>query len=90
MSEQDKLVKVIIRPVHSEKALALIDKNNTLVFIVDVKASKAVIKEAVEKLFNVKVVKVNTVITPRGEKKAYVKLSSEFKASDVATQLGLL
>jgi large subunit ribosomal protein L23 len=90
LSEQDKLVKVIIRPVHSEKALALIDKNNTLVFIVDVKASKAVIKEAVEKLFNVKVVKVNTVITPRGEKKAYVKLSSEFKASDVATQLGLL
>ena len=90
MSEQDKLAKVIIRPVHSEKALALIDKNNTLVFIVDVKASKAVIKEAVEKLFNVKVVKVNTVITPRGEKKAYVKLSSEFKASDVATQLGLL
>ncbi len=90
MSEQDKLVKVIIRPVHSEKALALIDKNNTLVFIVDRNASKAVIKEAVEKLFNVKVVKVNTLITPRGEKKAYVKLSSEFKASDVATQLGLL
>jgi large subunit ribosomal protein L23 len=90
LSEQDKLVKVIIRPVHSEKALALIDKNNTLVFIVDRNASKAVIKEAVEKLFNVKVVKVNTLITPRGEKKAYVKLSSEFKASDVATQLGLL
>ncbi|MGC9122095.1 MAG: 50S ribosomal protein L23, partial [Thermogladius sp.] len=48
------------------------------------------IKEAVERLFNVKVVKVNTVITPRGEKKAYVKLASEYKASDVATQLGLL
>jgi large subunit ribosomal protein L23 len=90
LSELDKLAKVIIRPVHSEKALTLIDKNNTLVFIVDRNASKAVIKEAVEKLFNVKVVKVNTLITPRGEKKAYVKLSSEFKASDVATQLGLL
>ncbi|MCI4461523.1 MAG: 50S ribosomal protein L23 [Thermogladius sp.] len=90
MSELDKLAKVIIRPVHSEKALTLIDKNNTLVFIVDRNASKALIKEAVEKLFNVKVVKVNTLITPRGEKKAYVKLSSEFKASDVATQLGLL
>jgi large subunit ribosomal protein L23 len=90
LSELDKLAKVIIRPVHSEKALTLIDKNNTLVFIVDRNASKALIKEAVEKLFNVKVVKVNTLITPRGEKKAYVKLSSEFKASDVATQLGLL
>jgi len=90
VSEQDRLAKVIIRPVHSEKALTLIDKNNTLVFIVDRTANKTLIKEAVERLFNVKVVKVNTVITPRGEKKAYVKLASEYKASDVATQLGLL
>jgi len=31
-----------------------------------------------------------TLITPQGEKKAYVKLSKEYKASDVATKLGLL
>ena len=48
------------------------------------------IKWAVEQLFNVKVVKINTLITPRGEKKAYVKLAPEHRASDVATKLGIL
>lgn len=41
-----------------------------------------------EQLFGVKVVKVRTLITPRGEKKAYVKLAPEYKALDVATKLG--
>lgn len=90
MSGEERLAGVLIRPVHSEKALMLIDKQNTLVFIVDRRATKTEIKEAVEKMFGVKVVKVNTLITPRGEKKAYVKLSSEYKASDVATKLGLM
>ncbi|RLE51058.1 MAG: 50S ribosomal protein L23, partial [Candidatus Methanomethylicota archaeon] len=47
-------------------------------------------KWAIEKLFDVKVVKVNTLITPKGEKKAYIKLAPEFKASDIATRLGIL
>ncbi len=81
---------IILRPVVSEKALSLIEKNNTLTFIVNIKANKPQIKEAVEKLFNVKVEKVNTLITPKGEKKAYVKLKPEFKASDVAVKLGIL
>ncbi len=82
--------KVIIRPLHTEKALLLIEKHNTLTFIVSRDATKHDIKYAVEKLFNVKVVKVNTLITPRGEKKAYVKLSEEYKASDIASRLGIL
>lgn len=81
---------IILKPVVSEKALSLIEKNNTLTFIVNIKANKPQIKEAVEKLFNVKVEKVNTLITPKGEKKAYVKLKPEFKASDVAVKLGIL
>jgi len=81
---------VILRPVVSEKALSLIEKNNTLTFIVDIQANKSRIKDAVEKLFNVKVEKVNTLITPRGEKKAYVKLKPEYKASDIAVKLGIL
>jgi len=81
---------IILKPVVSEKALSLIEKNNTLTFIVNIKANKPQIKEAVEKLFNVKVEKVNTLITPKGEKKAYVKLKPEFKASDVAVKLGML
>jgi len=90
MSETGKSAKIIIRPVQSEKALSMIDKQNTITFIVDINATKHDIKRAVEDLFNVKVEEVRTLITPRGEKKAYVKLAPEYKASEVATKLGLM
>ena len=81
---------VIIRPVSSEAALDRIEKENKLTFIVLIKANKHMIKQAVEKLYNVKVVSVNTMITPKGEKKAIVRLAPEYKASEIATKLGLL
>ncbi len=82
--------EIIIRPLQTEKALRLIEQHNTLTFIVRRDATKPEIKRAVEELFGVKVVKVNTLITPRGEKKAYVKLAPEYKATDVAARLGIL
>jgi len=87
MSEERE---VIIRPVMSEKALRLLEELNTLTFIVRRDANKHEIKRAVERLYGVEVEKVNTLITPQGEKKAYVKLSKEYKASDLAAKLGLL
>ncbi|KSW12758.1 50S ribosomal protein L23 [Pyrodictium occultum] len=81
---------IIIRPVQSEKALRLIEEQNTLTFIVARSATKHDIKRAVEQAFGVKVEKVNTLITPRGEKKAYVKLARGYNASDVAARLGML
>ena len=39
-----------------------IEENNTLVFIVDVKANKRQIKEALKKLYDVETVKINTLI----------------------------
>ncbi|MGC8975035.1 MAG: 50S ribosomal protein L23 [Thermoprotei archaeon] len=81
---------IIKRSLATEKTLSLIEKNNTLVFIVDLRATKGEIKEAVERLFSVKVEKVNTLITMEGEKKAYVKLKPEYKASEIATRLGLI
>jgi large subunit ribosomal protein L23 len=87
MSEERE---VIIRPLMSEKALRLLEELNTLTFIVRRDANKHDIKRAVERLYGVKVEKVNTLITPQGEKKAYVKLSKEYKASDLAAKLGLL
>ena len=81
---------VILRAVMSEKSLRLVEEQNVLTFIVRRDANKHEIKRAVEKAFGVKVEKVNTLITPRGEKKAYVKLAKEYKASDVASRLGLL
>ncbi len=82
--------KIIIRPHVTEKTIYLAEKNNVLTFIVDIRANKKQIREAVEKLYGVKVVKVNTLITPRGEKKAYVKLAPEYSALDVLYNLGVL
>ena len=81
---------VIIRPVSSEAALDKIEKENKLTFIVSIKANRHMVRNAVEKLYNVKVVSVNTMITPKGEKKAVVRLAPEYKASEIATKLGLL
>ncbi len=81
--------KIIVRLVSTEKAHQLRLKNNVLTFIVDRRATKRDIREAVEKLYNVKVLKVNTLITPRGEKKAYVKLAPEYDAEDIAARIGV-
>ena len=54
--------KVIIHPLNTESAMKKIEENNTLVFIVDVKANKRQIKEALKKLYDVDVVKINTLI----------------------------
>lgn len=82
--------KIIRYPHMSEKSVSLIERENKIVFIVNRKATKKQIKEAVEKLFEVKVDKINTEITFKGEKKAYVKLRPEYKALDVATKLGMV
>jgi len=51
---------IIKAPIITEKSAALAEKN-IMTFSVDVKANKTQIKQAIEKLFNVKVVSVNTV-----------------------------
>lgn len=81
---------VIIRVHVSEKALVLAEKNNIITFIVRRGATKHQIKESVEKLYGVEVEKVNMLISPTGEKKAYVKLSRGFNAVDVLSRLGVL
>ena len=81
---------IIIRVHFSEKASILMDKENVITLIVDRRATKHDIKRVLEDIFQVKVVKVRTLITSRGEKKAYVKLAPEFKARDVATRLGVV
>lgn len=82
--------EVLLRPLHTEKAIQKIERENTITFIVDRKATKSQIREEVERRFGVKVLAVNTAITPRGEKKAYVKLAPEYNAEEIATRLGIL
>jgi len=80
---------IIIHPDVTEKSMKLVESENKLVFVVSRNSSKNEIKAAVEKLYEVKVADVNTSITPRGVKKAYVKLTPEYKAEEVATRIGI-
>ena len=82
--------EVIKYPLISEDAVTLIETENKITFIVDTGASKNDIRRAVEELYEVKVDRVSSVITPQGRKKAYVKLTPDFKASDLAVRLGIL
>jgi len=82
--------KILRYPLVTERTVNLIDRENKIVFIVDRKADKKQIKEAFEKLFEVKVEKVRTLITPEGEKKAFIKLAKGYNARDVAAKLGII
>ena len=53
-------MNILIRPVVSEKTYAQME-NHTYVFVVDPRATKIDVRNAVEQAFNVKVVKVNTL-----------------------------
>jgi len=78
---------VIMYPVTTEKAVWMIETQNSIQLIVRKDATKAQIKKSVEDEFQVKVDKVNVLITPRGMKKAIIKLKPEFKADDIAAKL---
>ncbi len=82
--------QIISFPLMTESASLMVEKDNKLIFIVNLKAGKSDVKKAVEELYEVKVAKVTMLITPQGQKKAFVKLTPEFKASDVAIKLGIL
>ncbi len=82
--------EVILYPLMTEAASLMVEQENKLVFMVKLKAGKSDVKEAIEQLYEVKVQKVNTLITPQGEKKAFVTLHPDFKAADVAIKLGIL
>ncbi len=80
---------MILKPITSEKAVKMIEIDNTLLFELERKFKKDEIKKEVEKLFSVKVEAVRTLI--KGNKKyAYVKLNKANPAIDLATKLGMI
>jgi large subunit ribosomal protein L23 len=81
---------VLVYPHLTEKSMNMVEMENKLVFIVNKKAKKKDIKEAIEKEFEVKVEWVKTEITTRGQKKAFIKISPEFSAADIASKLGMI
>uniref|UniRef100_A0A1D1XPR7 60S ribosomal protein L23A n=1 Tax=Anthurium amnicola TaxID=1678845 RepID=A0A1D1XPR7_9ARAE len=77
-------------PLTTESAMKKIEDNNTLVFIVDIRADKKKIKNAVKKMYDIQAKKVNTLIRPDGTKKAFVKLTPDYDALDVANKIGII
>lgn len=80
---------MILKPVTSEKAVKMIDLDNTLIFEVEKRERKEAIKKEVEAVFNVKVEKVRTSIKAN-KKFAYVRFKKENPAIDIATKLGMI
>jgi large subunit ribosomal protein L23Ae len=81
---------VLKHPLCTESAMKQIEDHNTLTFIVDLKANKRHIAQAVHALYDINVVKVNTLIRPDGQKKAYVRLSPDHEALEVANTIGII
>jgi large subunit ribosomal protein L23 len=88
-SNQRDLLSIIKYPLLTEKTIKLIEQNQYS-FAVDPKATKTAVKSAVEQLFDVKVISVNTSLLPLRKrrvgkfigkkaryKRAIVKLASE-------------
>ncbi|WP_144904309.1 50S ribosomal protein L23 [Halobellus captivus] len=80
---------LIEHPLVTEKAMDVMDFDNKLQFIVDIDATKAEIADEVESRYEVAVVDVNTQITPRGKKKATVRLGDDDDAQEVASRIGV-
>lgn len=64
---------VLKKPVITEKMTKIAEKFNRITFKVDKEATKATIKNEVERLYNVKVAAVNTMIVPGKAKRRYTK-----------------
>jgi len=81
---------VVKYPMMTERSVNMIEKENKLVFIVDRRATKHDIANAIKELYEVEAETINTLITRKGEKKAFIKLKDGYDASDVAIRLGIL
>jgi large subunit ribosomal protein L23 len=79
----------MIRPVTTEKAVRLIELNNTIVVEANLKERKEQIKKEFEEMFKVKVDTINT-LNHANKKIAYLRLNKNNPAIDVATKLGMI
>jgi len=80
---------IVKYPIITDKATRLLE-NNQYSFIVDPQSNKLTIKSAVEYLFNVKVIKINTCHLPKKKKRVgkYVGWKSHYKKAIVTLAEG--
>lgn len=79
----------MIKPVTTEKAVMMIEKDNVLTFETSMKDNRTEIKKELEELLEVKIEKIRTLIK-NNKKYVYAKLKGGTLAIDVATKLGLM
>jgi len=82
--------QILKYPLTTESAMKKIEDNNTLVLVVAARATKKQIKDAVKRMYDIATAKINTLIRPDGEKKAYVRLTADYDALDVANKIGII
>ena len=78
-----------MKPIVTEKAVMMIERENVLVFQVEKRKTRTEVKKEIEEMFGVKIEKIRVLIK-NGKKYVYVKLKPKFPAIDVATKLGLV
>ncbi|KAJ4793653.1 60S ribosomal protein L23A [Rhynchospora pubera] len=81
---------ILKRQLITESAMKVMQDDNTLVFMVNPKADKFMIRDAIQRMYDVRVDKVNTSISPDGKKKAFIKLSKENNVNDIASRAGII
>ncbi|MGD6858716.1 MAG: 50S ribosomal protein L23 [Enterobacteriaceae bacterium] len=92
MNNNEKLMRTVICNYKSEKSTYQLEKNNTIIFKVNIFSNKKEIKEAIEKIFKVNVISINTIVVKskikknmknisrrKKWKKAYVKIDEKSK-----------
>lgn len=79
----------MIKLLSTEKAIRLIEAENTLVLEVDRRKNKQEIKKEIEEIFKIKVDSINVLIR-KNKKYVYVKLDKKNPAIDVATKFGMI
>jgi len=82
--------QILQYPLLTEKALSRVETENKLVFVVRRNSNKKQIRWAAEHALGVKVESISTVIDQKGRKKAMIKLTKDFPATDVAMRFGML
>ena len=83
------MMDAILHPHVTEKTVDKMDFDNKMVFICQTEATKAEIVEEVEEQFDLNTTDINTMITPKGQKKAELTLADEHDAQEVASRIGV-
>ena len=82
-------MRMQLKPMITEKAVMMIESQNTLTFRAEKNANRAEAKKEIEEIFGVKVERVRALV--RGNHKYfYIKLKKDFPAIDVATKIGMI